>query len=146
MLTIQYNKNSISLQGEGEDLLAAHCKRFGLPKLEILGYDINSLHVQYPDKLLLITSVGHEEQGEQCNHERHASCYSVFNSVILLWPGVFCLLSRSIQLWHATLLACKWGKTLDLSKFMTEIKQLDEEFQQKAGNYYKMEILELEIK
>ena len=29
---------------------------------------------------------------------------------------------------------------------MTELRQLDDEFQQKAGNYYKMEILELEIK
>lgn len=33
-----------------------------------------------------------------------------------------------------------------LSKFMAEIRQLDEEFQQKAANYHKMEILELEIK
>lgn len=61
-------------------------------------------------------------------------------------PRVLCILWRSIQLWHATLLACKWGKTLGLSKFMAEIRQLDEEFQQKAANYHKMEILELEIK
>ena len=29
---------------------------------------------------------------------------------------------------------------------MAEIRQLDEEFEQKAANYHKMEILELEIK
>lgn len=50
-----------------------------------------------------------------------------------------------MKLWHANLLPWKQNKISDSSQFLTDIKQLDEEFQQKAGNYYKMEIVGLEI-